>query len=100
VIPTYKWRHVAWVKEYGINTLTSAKVKEIRADAVVAVDAEGSEHVLPADSAVVAGPRESRQELAGARECFTDELHIIGDAVSPRSVHHAIREGYLVGVRI
>ena len=100
VIPTYKWRHVAWVKEYGINTLTSAKVKEIRADAVVAVDAEGNEHVLPADSVVVAGPRESREELASALEFLVDELHIIGDAVSPRSVHHAIREGYLVGVRI
>lgn len=100
VIPTYKWRYAVWVKEHRIDTLTSAKVKEFRADAVVAVDAEGSELVLPADSIVVAAPRVSRQGLASALEFFTDELHIIGDAVSPRSVHHAIREGYLVGVRI
>jgi 2,4-dienoyl-CoA reductase (NADPH2) len=100
VIPTYKWRHATWVKEYSIDTLTSAKVKQIRTEAVVAVDREGKEHILPANSVVVAGPRQSRQELAKELEFFTDELHIIGDAVSPRSVHDAIRDGYLVGVRV
>jgi 2,4-dienoyl-CoA reductase (NADPH2) len=100
VIPTYKWRHMAWVNEYSIDTLTGAKLKQIRADAVLVVDVEENERVLPADSIVVAGPRESREELAKELEFFTDELHIIGDAVSPRSVHDAIRDGYLVGVRI
>ncbi len=100
VIPTFRWRHTAWVKEYGIDTLTDAKVKEIRNDAVVAVDAEGNERVLPADSVIVAGPREPRQELASALEFSTDELYIIGDAVRPRSVHNAIQEGHLIGLRI
>ncbi len=100
VIPTFKWRHAAWVKEYGIETLTSAKVKEIRADAVVVTDAEGKERVLPADSIIVAGPRESRQELVNALEFSADEQYVVGDAVRPRAVHNAIRDGHLVGLKI
>ncbi|MDE3090575.1 MAG: FAD-dependent oxidoreductase, partial [Chloroflexota bacterium] len=100
VIPTFKWRHAAWVKEYGIDTLTSAQVKEIRADAVVVTDADGKERVLPADSIIVAGPRESRQELVNALEFSADEQYVVGDAVRPRAVHNAIRDGHLVGLRI
>ncbi len=100
VIPTFKWRHAAWVKEYSIDTITSAKVKEIRSDAVVVTDAEGKERVLLADSIIVAGPRESRQELVNALEFSADEQYVVGDAVHPRAVHNAIRDGHLVGLRI
>lgn len=100
VIPTFKWRHAAWVKEYGIQTFTSAKVKEIRADAVIVSDAEGKESVLPADSVILAGPRESRQELVSALEFSADEQYVVGDAVRPRAVHNAIRDGHLIGLRI
>lgn len=100
VIPTFKWRHTAWVKEYGIATLTSAKVKEIRSDAVAVTDGEGNEHVLPADTIITAGPRESRQELINALEFSSDEQYIVGDAVRPRAVHNAIRDGHLAGLRI
>ncbi len=100
VIPTFRWRHAAWVKDLGIATLTGAQLKEIKAGGVVVVDAEQNERVLPADTIIVAGPRHSRQELAPALEFSVDEVEVIGDAVSPRAVHHAIREGYLVGVRI
>lgn len=99
VIPTFKWRHTAWVKEYGIETLTNAKVKEVRADAVV-VDSEQGQVVLPADSIILAGPRASRQELINALEFSADEQYVVGDAVRPRSVHNAIRDGHLVGLRI
>ena len=40
VIPTFKWRHAAWVKEYGIQTMTGIKIKEIRTDAVVVFEVE------------------------------------------------------------
>lgn len=100
VIPTFRWRHAAWVKEYGVGTLTGVRVKEMRDGAVMVVDKDENERVLPADSVVIAGPRRPRQELAGALEFSVDELYLIGDAVSPRSVHSAVQEGYLVGVRI
>lgn len=100
VIPTFRWRHAAWVKEYGIEIVAGATVQEVRADGVVVVDADGTERLLPADSVVQASPRESRQELVSALEFSTDELYVVGDAVRPRSVHNAIREGHLIGLRI
>jgi hypothetical protein len=33
-------------------------------------------------------------------EFVCDELYTVGDAIKPRSMHNAIREGYLVGIRI
>jgi 2,4-dienoyl-CoA reductase (NADPH2) len=100
VIATFKWRHMAWVKEYGIETLTTTKVKEIRADAVVVLDASGNERTLSADSVIAAGPRESRQELVNTLEFSADELYVAGDAVRPRAVHNAIRDGHLIALRI
>jgi len=100
VIATFKWRHAAWVKEYGIETLTSARVKDIANGSVRVVDGSGQETLIPADTVVVAGPRQSRQELMSALEFIVDELYVIGDAVRPRSVHNAIHEGYRVGVRV
>ncbi len=100
VIPTFKWRHMAWVTEYGIDALTGARLKDIRSNAVVVADAEGNERVLPADTIINAGPRESRQELIKALEFSADEQYIVGDAVRPRSVHNAIRDGHLIGLRI
>jgi 2,4-dienoyl-CoA reductase (NADPH2) len=80
--------------------MTGGRIKEVRADAVVVFDAERDEIVLPADSIIVAGPRESRQELINALEFSADEQYVVGDAVRPRAVHNAIRDGHLVGLRI
>ena len=58
VIPTFKWRHAAWVKEYDIDVITNATIKEIHTDAVVVTDAEGNERTLEADTIIDAGQRE------------------------------------------
>ncbi|MCP4549155.1 MAG: hypothetical protein GY835_22100, partial [bacterium] len=47
-----------------------------------------------------AGPRRSVDALARDLELVVDELHIIGDAVVPRSLSNAIHEGFRVGNRI
>jgi len=49
---------------------------------------------------ILALPRKSRQQLLNDLEFVCDELYVIGDAVKPRSMHNAIREGYLIGIRI
>ncbi|MFQ6015909.1 MAG: FAD-dependent oxidoreductase [Anaerolineae bacterium] len=100
VIPTFKWRHYAWVREFGIKTLTGSRVKEINSKGVVVLDGDGSETTIEADTVVIAGPRQPRQVLARDLEFSCDELYVIGDASQPRSLHNAIREGYLTGNRI
>jgi len=100
VIATFKWRHAAWVREFQIKTLLNTRVKEITEEGVLVEEAGGSERLVPAETVILAIPRKSRQQLLTDLEFFCDELYIIGDAVKPRSMHNAIREGYLIGIRI
>ena len=100
VIATFKWRHAAWVRELEIETLLNTRVKEITEEGVVVEEAGGCERSVPADTVVIAIPRKPRQQLLTDLEFVSDELYVIGDAVKPRSMHNAIREGYLIGIRI
>ncbi|MCP4655033.1 MAG: FAD-dependent oxidoreductase [bacterium] len=99
VIPTFKWRHAAWLKELGIEVIAPARVERITEEGVH-VDAENGSRVVAADLVVIAGPRRSVDALARDLELVVDELHIIGDAVLPRSLSNAIHEGFRVGNRI
>jgi len=100
VIATFKWRHAAWVRELGIQTLLNTRVQEITDEGVLVADAGGAETLVPADTVVLAISRRSCQRLLSELEFVCDELYAIGDAVQPRSMHNAIREGYLLGIRI
>jgi len=100
VMPSFKWRHSAWVEELGIKTLTSSRPKRVTADGVTVVNAKGEETFLPADMVIAAGPRKANQELFREFEWMIDELHGCGDALIPRGMDAAIAEGYRLGVRI
>ncbi|MBI2528972.1 MAG: FAD-dependent oxidoreductase [Candidatus Rokubacteria bacterium] len=100
VIPTFRWRHMAWVKEYGIETVTGARVEAVTAGGVAVIGKDGARRVIPADSVIAAGPRGSVQGLVDGLEFSGDELYIAGDVIRPRAVHNAVREGFLAGVRI
>ncbi|MDE3075894.1 MAG: FAD-dependent oxidoreductase [Chloroflexota bacterium] len=100
VIPTFRWRHAAWIKDYGITTFAAARVEEVADGSVIVLDGEGTRQTLPADSIILAGPRVAAQEMVTALEFSADEQYVVGDAIRPRSVHNAIRDGHLVGLRI
>ena len=53
----------------------------------------GRQHALDADGAVVAAAARARAELAIALHGKVPEIHVVGDAVTPRRVHDAILEG-------
>ena len=100
VIATFKWRHAAWVRELQIQTLVNAQAKEITEEGVRVEEKDGAEKLVPADTVILAIPRRPRQQLLSDLEFVCDELYVVGDAVKPRSMHNAIREGYLIGIRI
>ena len=100
VIPTFRWRHMAWVKEYGIETVTGVRVARVTRDAVEVVAKDGARRVIPADTVIAAGPRGSVQGLVDGLEFSGDEMYIAGDVIRPRAVHNAVREGFLAGLRI
>jgi len=100
VIATFKWRHAAWIRELQILTLLGAQAKEITEEGVLVEEDGGSERLVPGDTIILAIPRRPRQQLLTDLEFVCDELYVVGDAVKPRSMHNAIREGYLIGIRI
>ncbi|HEY1420151.1 MAG TPA: FAD-dependent oxidoreductase, partial [Candidatus Dormibacteraeota bacterium] len=53
----------------------------------------GARSEIHADSAVVAAAARAEHELADALRGRIAELHVVGDAVTPRRVHEAILEG-------
>jgi 2,4-dienoyl-CoA reductase (NADPH2) len=63
-------------------------------------DDKGKETVVPADSVVAAAPRIADQALFHEFEWMVDELHGCGDALVPRGLDAAIREGYRLGCRL
>ncbi|MCC6211915.1 MAG: FAD-dependent oxidoreductase, partial [Burkholderiales bacterium] len=100
VMPTFKWRHTAWVEELGIRTLTQTRLERITAEGAVLVDAKGARTTVAADTVIAAGPRRANQELFAEFEWMVDELHGCGDALMPRGLDAAIHEGYRLGVRV
>ena len=57
------------------------------------------EELLPADSVVIATGSKSENALASLKD-LVPELYVIGDAKEPRNALEAIREGFLIGLRI
>ena len=100
VMPTFKWRHTAWLEELEIRALVSTHLVRVTADCAIVEDAKGARTVIPADTVIAAAPRRSNQELFGEFEWMVDELHGCGDALMPRGLDAAIHEGYRLGVRI
>jgi len=100
VMPTWKWRHTAWVDELNIEALTGCRVIAIGPAGVKIVDRDGRETLVEHDSVVAATPRVPQNGLLTALEFAVDELYVVGDAVSPRGLYQAIHDGYRLGVRL
>jgi flavanone/flavanol-cleaving reductase len=100
VMPTFKWRHMSWLEELEIRTLTLTRLVRVTDEGAVVVDAKGVETAIPAETVIAAAPRRSNQELFTQFEWMVDELHGCGDVVMPRGLDAAIHEGYRLGVRI
>ena len=100
VMPSFKWRHSAWVDELGIDTLTQARVVKVTPDAVHVMSERGGERIVPADTVIAAAPRRPNQELFHEFEWMIDEVHGCGDALVPRGLDAAIHEGFRLGARL
>jgi len=105
VAPTFKWRHAAWVKQFGIRVLSGASAAGWDAGGRLllqwAGEAEGERpDALEVDLLVAAGERESRQRLVQECEYRADVVHTIGDAVAPQSVWQAVHSAYRVAAHV
>jgi 2,4-dienoyl-CoA reductase (NADPH2) len=99
IMPTFKWRHTAWVDELGIQTVTLAQLVKVTKEGATVKTPKG-EQFIPCDSVIVSSPRKANHDLFYEFQWMVDELHGGGDATVPRGLDAAIQEGYRLGVRI
>jgi 2,4-dienoyl-CoA reductase-like NADH-dependent reductase (Old Yellow Enzyme family)/thioredoxin reductase len=94
-----RWTVMAELRRLGVKIMTGAKAIEINKEGVE-IEKDGSKDLLPADTVVIASGSKPDTKLAEAVKGVVPEIHVIGDARSPRNALEAIREGFLTGLKI
>ena len=91
-----RWTILQDVHRMGIATLTQARAKEITPEGVTA-ERHGKEVFIKGDTVVIAAGAQSVNGLYEALKDRVSEIHLIGDARSPRKVLEAVAEGLEAG---
>jgi 2,4-dienoyl-CoA reductase (NADPH2) len=89
---------MAELKRLGVKIIPGAKAIEV-GDAGLKIQKETREEVLSGDSIVMATGSKSENALASI-ESLAPEVYVIGDAKNPRNALEAIKEGFLISLRI
>ncbi len=95
VNPSYIWRYMKKLKEGGVKQYAKHEIKELKADGVVAQNADGEEVVIPADTIILANMT-SDNELKYKK----GDVYTVGDAVIPRRANGAIHDGYRLAMTL
>jgi 2,4-dienoyl-CoA reductase (NADPH2) len=80
----------------GVRILTKAQAKEIT-DRGVMIEREGREELIEGDTVVLATGAKASTHLYDQIKGRVKEIHVIGDAKSPRKALEAVAEGLEVG---
>jgi len=93
-----RWTVVAELKRLGVEMSIGAKAIEVT-EAGLKIQKDDREELLPADSIVIATGSKSENALASIKD-LAPEIYVIGDAKKPRNALEAIKEGFLVGLKV
>jgi 2,4-dienoyl-CoA reductase (NADPH2) len=96
---TTRWTVMGELRRLGVNIMTNTKAVGIKADGLE-VEKEDGPDFLPADSIVIAAGSRSENSLVSEIESLVPEVYTVGDAKEPRNALEAIKEGFLVGLKI
>jgi pyruvate/2-oxoglutarate dehydrogenase complex dihydrolipoamide dehydrogenase (E3) component len=80
------------LKERGVEIMTGVRVEAIQTEAVLVRGKDSEKHLIPADLVVLAAGVKPVNELA--RDLQDLNPIVIGDALEPRKIIHAIADGY------
>jgi 2,4-dienoyl-CoA reductase (NADPH2) len=94
-----RWTILAELHRLGVKIMTSAKAVGINGGGMI-IEKDGKQELLAADTVVVAAGATPVNRLAGELEGSVAEIHMVGDARNPRNALEAIREGWLVGLKV
>lgn len=88
-----RWVVMQHLRRLGVMIMDETKVIEVNEGGVL-VEKGGDITLLPADTVVLAVGAIPVNELAADLKGQVSNLHIIGDALKPRKITEAIREGF------
>ncbi len=88
-----RWVVIKCIRRMGIRVMDQYTVKEVTEKGVL-VEKAGEETFLPADTVVMAIGAVANNPLEEMLRDKVKELHVIGDALKPRKLTEAIREGF------
>jgi 2,4-dienoyl-CoA reductase-like NADH-dependent reductase (Old Yellow Enzyme family) len=85
--------------KYPVTVLAGCMIDEIREKEIVLVDREFRKTTVACDAVVSCWTRPSTELLEGLRASGVPVLNV-GDSVSPRNLHAAVREGAQAGLQL
>lgn len=100
MFPSVRWHLMPRLAKGGVQILKSTRIECVNADGVVVTHDTTREVLKGFDTIVFATGSRSENSLAEAIRGLLPEIHVIGDAASPRNGLFAIKEGYEVGIKV
>jgi len=96
-----RWIVLGNLRRLGVEIITGAKITGVKQEGV-SIEKKGAPGtvLLPADTVVIALGARPAGDLYAKLEGRVASLYRIGDALSPRKLTEAIREGYEVGRKL
>jgi 2,4-dienoyl-CoA reductase (NADPH2) len=94
-----RWVILQELKKLGVRTLTGVHYVEVNNDGLV-ITLNGSSELLTADTIILAAGYETDPAVEEKWREAAPEVHVIGDALSPRKGIDAIFEGATIGRKI
>ncbi len=80
--------------ENAVAVKTGTRVVEVRDGAVTVVGPDGTSYEIEGDTLVMALGAKSRVDVVDRLKSLVDEVYVVGDAVKPRIIYDAVREGF------
>jgi 2,4-dienoyl-CoA reductase (NADPH2) len=99
VNPSFIWRYIMKLSEYRVRTYNNSTIEEISDNGVVVRLLHDVRVPVKADTIIYAD-REPVRELEQVAKDLGIEVYVLGDALVPRNLSHAVHDGYRIGVRM
>lgn len=94
-----RWTVMAELRRFKVKVLNGARAVEIN-EMGVTIEKKGQEHLLEADTVVIAAGSMPKNSLWREIKALVPECYLIGDAKEPRNALQAIREGFMIGMKL
>jgi 2,4-dienoyl-CoA reductase (NADPH2) len=100
VNPSFIWRYIQKMRDNKITVYKSAEVGAVGDNKVVIKAPYHTKIPISADTIINAEREPMGEEIKAYCKQEGLELHIIGDALVPRTMSNALHDGYRTGIRI